>query len=68
VESGDRKVASELRSGKGVWQPGSVALAPRAVGVVPSADLVVVRLGRSRPDQALDPGELLSDPLAALTR
>jgi CubicO group peptidase (beta-lactamase class C family) len=38
------------------------------VGVVPSADLVVVRLGLSRPDQAFDPGELLADVLAALTR
>jgi CubicO group peptidase (beta-lactamase class C family) len=38
------------------------------VGVVPSADLVVVRLGLSRPDQAFDAGELLSDVLAALGR
>ena len=38
------------------------------VGVVPSADLVVVRLGLSRPDQAFDPGELMSGVLAALGR
>jgi CubicO group peptidase (beta-lactamase class C family) len=36
------------------------------VGVVPSADLVVVRLGLSRPDEAFDPGELVADLLAAL--
>ena len=36
------------------------------VGVVPSAELVVVRLGLSRPDQAFDPGELMADVLAAV--
>lgn len=36
------------------------------VGVVPSADLVVVRLGLSRPDNAFDPGELITDVLAAV--
>lgn len=36
------------------------------VGIVPSADLVVVRLGLSRPDEAFDPGQLVSDVLAAL--
>jgi CubicO group peptidase (beta-lactamase class C family) len=36
------------------------------VGVVPSADLVVVRLGLSRPDNAFDPGELIADVLAAV--
>jgi len=36
------------------------------VGVVPSADLVVVRLGLSRPDEAFDPAELVADILAAL--
>jgi hypothetical protein len=38
------------------------------VGALPSADLVVVWLGLSRPDQAFDPGELIADVLAALTR
>lgn len=36
------------------------------VGVVPSAELVVVRLGLSRPDAAFDPGELMADVLAAV--
>jgi hypothetical protein len=36
------------------------------VGVVPSAELVVVRLGLSRPDAAFDPGELMADVLGAV--
>lgn len=35
------------------------------VGVVPSADLVVVRLGLTRPDEAFDAGALMADVLAA---
>lgn len=36
------------------------------VGVVPSADLVIVRLGLSRPDDAFDVQEFVGDVLAAL--
>jgi hypothetical protein len=38
------------------------------VGVVPSKELVVVRLGLSRPDQAFNAGELVADVLVAIDR